>query len=347
MTKQTDEVAIVTDTNSLPPEKHSGSFWRNMGMMCGAVAFTVLAAAFYVSYMYFVQANRDMVTLVSQVNNKVLDDQQKISTLQKMLADTQQTVNSSLTTQQQVMSELHSSQNSKNNWRISEAQYLVDLANTNLQIGENIPEVIVLLQTADQKIRDASDPAVQSIRKALAADIVALQAVPVVDVSGIYLKLSALNNEIDKLSLPNRRPSIAEAQPNMSDEPVSWWRRGLHMTGEALSNKPGERPFIPPEQQDFLYQNLHATFEQALSAVVQRQPEIYRASLAQASQWIKQYFLVDAPLTQSMLNTLAQLDTATLRPALPTIAASLQAFSDYASHNDVTEKTNANPVAQP
>lgn len=353
MTKQTNDV--TTNENGSPQAApHRGSFWISVGILCAAFAVIVLIVGFYMGYDQLIKSNRDIAVLTESLNNKLSMTQQDVASLQKNLVETQQHVDATLANQQRELGELnHSQQGNMARWRMAEAQYLVDLANANLQVGDNIPLVIALLQTADQKIRDLSDQMVLPLRKALATDIAALQAVPVVDLSGIYVKLSALNAEVDKLPLPNRRPSVEISQASIANESLPWWRRGLHYSAEVLSkivvvryNKSGELPFIPPEQQGFLYQNLHATFEQALSAVVQRQPDIYRASLAQASQWIKQYFLVDAPLTQSTLTVLTELQSITLRPSLPTLSASLQAFHDYRTQGDTTEKSAATPAAQ-
>jgi uroporphyrin-3 C-methyltransferase len=192
------------------------------------------------------------------------------------------------------------------------------------------------------------------IRKALAADITALQAVPVIDLAGTYAEVLALNAQVDKLPLPSKRPAADTAATGNTDaQKISWWRAGLHQSWEMLSkivvvryNKPGERPFIPPEQQDFLYQNLHATFEQALSAIVHRQPEIYRASLQQGAAWIQQYFLTDSSVTQAELSSITKLQAVTLRPELPNISASLQAFHDYFADTDRAGKSTEAPVTQ-
>ena len=46
----------------------------------------------------------------------------------------------------------------------------------------------MLLQSADQEIRDVNDAKFLSIRKALATDIANLQAAPRMDVTGIYVR---------------------------------------------------------------------------------------------------------------------------------------------------------------
>jgi uncharacterized protein HemX/uroporphyrinogen-III synthase len=354
MANQADDNLLAENSDSITkPTKRHCSLWLNIGILCSAFAFVVLITAYYIGYNRLIQSNQDLAVLTTGLNSKIAQDQTDIAALQKTVADSSQQTQAALTGQQQVIGELKSTQQGKKeSWSVSEAQYLTNLANDNLQVGDNIALVISLLQTADQKMRDLADANVLPVRKALAADIAALQAVPAVDLAGVYADVLALNSQVDKLPLPNKRPATDQAATdNAGTQKLSWWQSGLHQSFEVLRkivvvryNKPGERPFIPPDQQDFLYQNLHATFEQALSAVVHRQPEIYRASLQQGAAWIQQYFLTDSPVTQAELSSITKLQAVTLRPELPNISASLQAFHDYFAQSDAAGKSTEAPA---
>jgi uncharacterized protein HemX/uroporphyrinogen-III synthase len=354
--QQADKNVSNEEAYSAPePRKRGCPQWVNIGIFFTAFAIVVLLATSYIGYNRLIKNNQELAGLATSLNNKIVQDQADIAGLQKIVTETAQNVQTSVASQQQAIGEIRSAQQGKKeSWSVSEAQYLANLANDNLQIGDNLTLVVSLLQTADQKLRDLSDANVLPIRKALAGDIAALQGVPAADLAGVYVQLSALNAQVDKLALPNKRPASVDAPTTAnSDKPLSWWRNGLHQSWEVLQkivvvrySKPGERPFIPPEQQDYLYQNLHATFEQALSAVVHRQPEIYKASLEQAAAWIQQYFIVDSPATQAELAALKQLQSVTLRPELPTISASLQAFHDYFAQTDAVEKSAETPANQ-
>jgi uroporphyrin-3 C-methyltransferase len=161
-----------------------------------------------------------------------------------------------------------------------------------------------------------------------------LQNVPSVDYTGLYLQLSALNEQIEKLPLINLNPSplsTANAAENLA-----WWRRGLQQTEKILRQlivirhtDNGMLPFITPEQKGFLYQNLHAMLQQAMFALIQKQPDIYRTSLQQATVWIKQYFIQDSPAVSAALSNLVQLQAVTIQTDVPSLQASMQAFQGY------------------
>jgi uroporphyrin-3 C-methyltransferase len=224
----------------------------------------------------------------------------------------------------------------------------VKTADVNLQLGDNVALVIHLLQAANQELGNVSDPKVVPLRKALADDILSLQAVPAQDTTGTYLQLNALNTEVDKLPLDTPLPVITHTQELSPKAP--WWKRGWQTTLNSLQkivivryNEPGVRPFILPDQQELLYQNIHAMFYQAMTAVVHKQPEIYSASLLQAKTWIEKYFQPNSPLTQTSLKDIEKLQAVNLHPTLPTLT-SVQAFHDYANAEQDKETSSSTTV---
>jgi uncharacterized protein HemX/uroporphyrinogen-III synthase len=349
MEKQTDDKP-TTQTASVASYP-SRSPWGSLGIIISAASFIVLIAAFYFAYHVLLTSADKLSVSNALLTDKTTDNALQISQLRQAIEAARQNTSqlqATLNDQQQALSQIHNTQQVKDALNIGEAQYLAALAQDNLQIGDNVPLVINLLQNADQKIRDLSDPNLLAIRKALASDIAALQAVPTVDTTGIYLQLAALNTQVDKLPLPTLRPAEETQDANEPTKRIVWWKRGLQQSWESIRkmvviryNKAGQIPFITPDQQQYLYQNLHAMFEQAMAAVVHKQPEIYQASLAQATNWIKQYFLGDAAVTQAMLSNLTQLQNQNIKPALPPITATLQALRDYAAASQDANKATA------
>ena len=308
------------------------------GLWIVILAVLVFLVIYSIGMYRLIAINKQLASVTTTLNNQLLQSQKDIADLQKTQADAQQNLqlwHTDLVRQGEALTELNNAEQTKNDdWTVAEAQYLVKLANDNLQIGDNIPLVINLLQTADKELQNSTNPKLDAIRKALAEDLMNVKAIPQIDVTGIYLRLSALNDQVNQLPLPTKRPDSAAI--SASSEQTTWWRRGLQNTWLALQkivvvryNQPGVRPFILPEQQEFLYQNIHAMYGQAMSALVHRQPEIYRASLRQAQQWIQKYFLADSSVTTAQLKELDELQKIDIRPSLPAVTASLQAFHDY------------------
>jgi len=214
-----------------------------------------------------------------------------------------------------------------------EAEYLVKLANLNLEFERSTPLVINLLKTADQQLAVLGDPTLIHVRQALTNDISALEAAPKLDISGLILKINAISQQIPQLPvLPSKTKSIPANAAAAPIEP-SAWKRSLNAVGHALSNvvvvrhldQPIE-PLLPPQEQVYLILNIQLQLSQAQWAVLHQQPEIYQQSLQQADSWIKQYFLQKETITQSVLQQLAELQNTNVKPVLPNISNSLNAI---------------------
>jgi uroporphyrin-3 C-methyltransferase len=334
------------------PTPKARTNWRGYGISFTLLGFVILFGAYYYGMCRLIHLNKTLAATVAAVNTTVNDQQATITALQTSAGTAQKDLSEwhdELTKQQDLIGDLKKSYQAKNDtWSVAEAGYLVKLANANLQLGDNIPLIINLLQTASQELQGLTDPAIVTIRKALAADILSMQAVPAVDITGIYLQISALNGEVNKLPFIIQRPGTAPVTEVSTDQ--KWWQRGWQQTLTALKkivvvryNQSDVAPFILPNQQEFLLQNIHAMFEQAMSALVHRQPEIYRNSLITANEWIKKYFLPDSSVTQATLAALDKLQGVNIDPALPTLSATLQAFHDYSAQQKepVNNATNA------
>lgn len=304
--------------------------WNALGILSTALASVVLIFLFFATnyyYMHYIARGNSAQRDMQQLQSNFIVVQQEL-----------QHLNDEMKSQQEVINALRQTQSgyNRNEWRVLEAEFLVKLANDKLQLENNPRQAVILLQTADQQIRDVNDASLMSIRKALAADIAAVQAVPQVDIAGLYMRLAAINEQLEKLPLPNKPAENAQTTTAAGNANVPWWKRGLQDSWEELKrvvvvryHQKGSPALIMPEQKDFLYQNMHASLEKAMWALLHQQPDIYRASLQQAINWVREYFVADAAVTQSIVENLTQLQAVDIHPALPAIAGATQAFQAY------------------
>jgi uroporphyrin-3 C-methyltransferase len=314
------------------------SFWANVGVLFSAFGAIVLVVVMILASYGLLTVSECIARAVSYLTHDVAQLQANV---QKDLTDIQQTVqqnNTTLKTQADAITELQKLQRTnKDDFLVAEASYLVKLANENLQFQRNIPAAIKLLQSADQNIAKITDTRIYKVREALAKDILALQNAVQVDVTGIYLRLSTLNEQIDKLPILNAFVT-AKAQEafEKNNEKAAWWRRGLNNLSQALQHivivrhtQPNVRPFIAADQQVFLYQNLHSELEKAEWGLLHQKSDIYRQSLQQAENWIKQYIVQTSPITEQTIANLQELQKIDINPAVPTVTNSLQLLQTY------------------
>lgn len=295
----------------------------------------VILIAIMLAIPYFQPAEPSLKPEIEQLQSDIASLRKQLSSLQTenvTLRSTLQTVG------QKVQTIAETDATKKTPWAVAEARYLIKLADAILQLEQNPALAAKALQLADEQLKEVSDANVDAVRKALAADILALQSVPAVDVKGIYMKLFALQDYITQLSLRNQPSGKTLATTVEPMETLPWWKRGLQNTwGEIRQlvsvryNASNQMPFMTPDQQALLYQNCRAELMQAMWALTHGQPEIYQKSLQQVTTWIKTYFVVDSSETNAVLTELANLEKVDIHPTLPSISSSTEAIQSLGS----------------
>ncbi len=322
--------------------------WANIGIFFSTLAIIILICAFVYGYFQLSQVNVGLAQTVAHLEQQSMNQKQDIAAVQTSLNQLQQQAQkwqAMSAQQEQFMTELQSVQKGDlNKWHVSEAQYLVKLADDHLQFSHNIKLAMVLLQTADKRLESMQDENVNELRKSIATDIANLQAVPQVNITSLYLHLVALNNQVEQLPLPldvlnaeNSPPSSTVTTNTTTGLP--WWKAGLTYSWEALRKIVIVRhtgsnalPLVMPDEKIFIYQNLHAQMEDAMWGVLHRNAAIYQTSLARVAAWITQYFVPNAPQTKNMLMELGELQKENIQPVTLNLSNTLQLFDQYNGH---------------
>ena len=328
----------LENSNVSEQRKKRSRILKSIGILFSGMAIVVLIIVGGLASHKFFIVNTDLSKMILNLQSRVSESQASVQQIQQTVAGMQQATQQTaeeLKTQTQAIAEMRqAAHSSKDDLQVAEAEFLVKTANNNLQFENNVALAIKLLQLADQSIAKVTDPRLYTVREALSADLVALQNAPQIDVNGVYLKLSALGDQVDKLPVINQFVS-PEKNSTEIDAKMPWWKRGLQATGQALQKLvvvhkgTTPLPFVAPDQQVFLYENLRSELEKAEWALLHRQQDIYQESLQRASDWIKKYVVQDAPMTQQVLTQLTQLQQLNVSPATIALTGSLQALQNY------------------
>ncbi len=324
----------MTDENQTPPPTTSkGSTWGRLGIFFSLIGVIILVAGFIYVYFAITKLHTTFTKTVVQMQDSSSSHTADFSALQQNVTDLQAAVQKNEAQQEQTLADWRSAQKGDlDKWHAAEAQYLVKLANDQLQFSYNIEMAIAMLSRAEQTLQAPQDPNLLAVRKAIASDIARLQALPKVDVTQIYVNLSAINNQVEQLALP--ASPLSQPAEKIEPAPVdqSWWRTGLDRSWQALRkivivryNGSNALPLILPEEKIFLYQNLHAQLEQAMWAVLNHNEPVYQAALTRANDWVKKYF-VQNETAQAMLTQLQTLQTTRIKPADVNLAETLALF---------------------
>jgi len=240
----------------------------------------------------------------------------------------------------------------RNDWILSEVEYLLLIANHGLQLSFDVNTAIIALQSADARLLDMGDPGIIGVRKHIADELIQLKAVPDVDVAGMQVILSSmikhsstlpvLNSEIpsveDLLGSVEKETTTAKSEVETSklDQLQSSLIQATDKFMNELKNlvvyrnaKVASAALIAPEQKFFLQQHVSLKLESARKALLDGRDEIFHNLLAETKLILEQYFDINKASTKTFLEQLVQLDSKSLTRELPDISFSLKELKKY------------------
>ncbi|MCV6588808.1 MAG: uroporphyrinogen-III C-methyltransferase [Marinobacterium sp.] len=282
-------------------------------------------------------ARSDLSSNIAQMNSK-------LGQLQAQAGTDRQNVNELQDRLTRAMKQLAAKQtNTRKDWLLAEVEYLLRLANQRILMENTVNGALSLLKSADKILAETDDVTIYDIRKAVAADIAALEAVPQLDTEGLFLKLGAMNRQVAGLRVTplSQQHQIPELINNLAPENLkASWSDGLQETWAKAVDKLqtlvvvqhrdiAVKPLLSPEQKYYLQQNLNLMLEQAQLALLQRRQDSYDSALKKAEEWLNTYFQQDDGTTQGLLRGIEEMKKVKVSPELPDISNSLAELKSY------------------
>lgn len=292
------------------------------------------------------QLQSDISLLNEQLNTVDNELGTKLSEQNKQVIELESNVETALSSSEhvaQTITALHSKLNinPKTGWLIAEAEYLLSIANQQLQLAGDVDTSIVALRSADQRLRESGDPTVLDVRAIIADEIGQLQSIQVTDIAGAALTLASMQSRVNELSLAGQGETFTDTDDEEATEEEKQtnkgWRSGLNTAWSAVKDlvvirKRGDSdigsPLLSPDQRALIYQNLRLKLESARLSLIQGDETTYRQSLDITNQWLVEYFDNDAK-RHAVEDTLNELSQIKLTPAMPDISASLDALRSW------------------
>lgn len=250
---------------------------------------------------------------LSQVNHQL---SLQLEQLQKELKDTQQKITS--TDEQQ------------NQWMLSEAEYLIRQASYKLHYTDNAKTIVGLLQAADRQVLAMNDSSLQSLRQAINNDINKVRASGALDTEGVTIKLQSLKSLVPDLELATVQLPDSETTEETNDseaaneEEISAWQRFKNSFSSALSQyytvhhyDESMKPFISPQHDALLRQNILLNLQTAQLAAIQHNDAMYHNALSEVEGWVNQYFKSEPATTTAFIQQLDELTQMSVKLNLP------------------------------
>ena len=221
---------------------------------------------------------------------------------------------------------------SRGDWMLSEAAYLIRLANQRLQVERSIENPLAILENVDNIFVQLNDPELIPVRRALAEDIAALRMTGKIDREGIFLELEAISASIKDLSIiePANQTDTAKPVADESDQAPSLldsFERFSQKLGQLIVVQKRQQPIEPlltSNEQSIIQNNLYLLLEQAQSALLKEEQIIYSTSLEKTAALLARYFQLNSQ-SQALIERLTILAERSVIQGLPDISGSVAA----------------------
>ena len=265
--------------------------------------------------------------------------QAKLGALESKLSDSQ--------SQQASLENLYQDlARNRDEWALSEIEQSVTLAAQQLQIAGNVEAALIALQEAEARLAIHDRGQLASLRRALARDIDELRLQPMLDVSGLSLRLERLLERADALplafegQLPVDAAVGSEMGPAESGGLAGWmagvWRFTQALTADVwhevrtlvrVERLDQDDPvLLAPAQNTVLRENLKLRLLTARLALLARDGRTYEADLAQAKAWVERFFDLREERVQLALNELKELHAVKVRYEPPDLSETFTAL---------------------
>lgn len=259
--------------------------------------------------------------------------------------------------QQLALEQLYQELNrNRDDWALAEIEQVLSTASQQLQLAGNVQGAVIALQNADNRLSLSDKPQFIIIRRAIAKDLERLKALPVVDLTGIALRLDSVIGQIDSMPLlSDEKPVVGATQPKtsrraqqaagaQSGKGGADWIAGLEnawhsWTGEMWSEvrqliqvrhvDTPDAMLLSPTQSYYARENLKLRLLNARLALLTRNEAAFRSDLIAAQDAIAKFFDTRAKQTQTTQALLRQVQASNLSIEMPTLAESLNAVRNY------------------
>lgn len=220
----------------------------------------------------------------------------------------------------------------EDNLHLSAALRLLQIAEEQLMIANNLETTKQALAQANRQLGESGDPTLLPIQGMIREEIRLINQVNLPDLHSATTKLTGLISSIDTIPFPSNTrftdnpDSESTPQQDPVDGSAAWeWENILHKIWQDLlglvriEKREQELPLIISQaDQQGGRQILQLRLEQAQSALLLRDGELFRNRINSAEEWLK-IFDQESNETGIMRRQLAELKSIQLSPILPVI----------------------------
>lgn len=219
----------------------------------------------------------------------------------------------------------------RDEWTLAEIEQVLLTAAQQLQLTGNVKAAIVALEGADVRLQRLNKPQFTELRRAIAADLARLRAVPSLDEVGASARIEALVAQHANWPLASAQGSEAAPAPRAANAlslGQELWSE-LKRLVQIRRIEGNEAVLLPPDQAYFLRENLRLRLLSARLALMGQDEAAFRADLQAACDMLTRYFNTRDASVAAALKEIQRLASLSIEVKLPGIDASLAALDTY------------------
>lgn len=240
---------------------------------------------------------------------------------------------------------------------INDVDHLATIAQQQLQLGGNVANAIISLETAQAQLARANRPSLASLQETINGDLDRLRAATPVDVSFLTGQLEELGNLVSEAPLlvpddaapepvpaPESAAPAAGAQSNGVNADAPWWKQGLQTAqdwsrsawdsvrqdlGQFITVRRVDDAtalLVSPDQATRFRETLRLRVMTAQLALMMRQPKVWQAETEKLVQAVQARYDSRSAQSRQALKIARQLADTSIDVKLPSVANTLQAL---------------------
>lgn|GEM_PF-455666 len=257
---------------------------------------------------------------------------------------------------------------------INDVDHLVTIAQQQLQLGGNVANAIISLETAQAQLARANRPGLASLQQAINGDLGKLRAASTIDVALLSSQLEEFGNLVSQAPLmvpddaapepveqasQNAQPATVDTAGSASDAGASWWQSAWHKasawsrdTWSALGKDLGSfinvrriddesALLMSPDQASRFRENLRLRIMTAQLALMMRQPGIWESETDALLEAVERRYDPQSGQTRQALKLARQFADTPIDVRMPTVDNSLRAIEALRAERDQKAEGNA------
>ncbi len=250
-----------------------------------------------------------------------------------------------LTRVQQVQRQLGKT---RGDWLMADAEYLLSVANQRLYLMGDLATTLEALQAADQRLRESGDPAAFKVREVVAKEIQSIKAVEPLDIVGWHARLLQMQQKVAALDLilpyagkPMSKATQVHDHADQEEDGHELMTKAVEHLQKWVTIRHSDteiKEVLAPEEAEFIRQQLRVKLELVKTALVNKQADMFRASVNDTQSWFLANFAKNTEPGQQFQAELKELAALALDKQLPEIGQSLKMLRDISKLRIETDK---------